>query len=153
MLLLPLLTTLISTTSALAIAIPQNTGGNEPTTGGVTPLFPSDVDVFYYQGTPVTSSSTDTNTCTNGVYVSNGTLQAEYCTKLCTVGIAISQTPDNNCTFTLFSGSASCSDGPDGGEGEKVVYPIPAGDGRVCVETGVEDGCDFQFASGVWSCA
>ena len=129
--------------SASAIAIPQSNGDNEPTTGGVDPLFPTCIEVNYYQG----MISSDADTC--GEQVSNGTIEAEYCNQLCTAGISISAAPDNLCTFTLYIGSASCNTN-DGGE--KISHPIPAGNGSLCVSTGVEDGCDFQFASGVWSC-
>lgn len=134
------LITLISFTSA--IAIPQD-NTNEPTTGGVNPLYPECVNVTYYQDL-VTS---DADTC--GMQVANDTIEADYCNSLCTAGISIAQAPNNLCTFTLYTGSPSC-DTNDGGE--KISHPIPAGNGTVCVSTGVEDGCDVQSASGVWSC-
>ena len=133
--------TLLTTMSALVIRRDETP---QLTTGGVNPLFPECVEVAFYQGT----ISSDITTC--GVQVSNGTIETEYCNSLCTAGIAIARAPNNHCTFTVYAGSSSC-DVNDGGE--KVSHPIPAEEGSVCLSTGVEDGCDFQSASGVWSCS
>ena len=61
------------------------------------------------------------------------------------------ESPNNTCSFTLFTGSTSCSFGS--GTTETIGFPIPAGNGTVCVNVGVLDGGKFQKASGVWSCA
>lgn len=127
---------------ASAIALPQTTTTTtEATTGGIAPPFPTSIAVTYYQ-------TDGSSTC--GMEVSKGTIQADMCNELCVMGISIAQAPNNNCTYTLYSGSKTCD---ADGISEKTSYPIPAGKRSVCVETGVQDGCDFQFASGVWSCA
>ena len=136
---LPLLATLASTISA--IAIPQKIC-TEPTTGGVSLPWPTEINVKYFQAAALSPD----DAC--GMEVASGTLEAEQCKRLCTVSISIAQAPNNNCTFTVFTGTDSCDDGA----AEKISYPIPAGTESVCVNIGVRDGCDFQFASGVWSC-
>ena len=128
-------------TTVSAIALPQTTC-TEPTTGGVYPPYPTSVAVSYFQG----AALSDVDAC--GMKVSDGKMEANVCNKVCTVGVAISRSPENNCTFTLYKGSASCTVEA----AEKVSHPIAAGTGSVCVNTGVEDGCAFQSASGIWSC-
>ena len=134
-----------------ALTLPQKscTGGNEPTTGGIIAPFPPTTNITYYQGpTGPTVTGGVNATCTHGREVGMSILDADTCTSLCTMGVSISQVPDNICTFTLYTGSTTCS----GEAGEKVSHQIPEGSGSVCIDTGVYDGCDFQLASGVWSC-
>ena len=127
---------------ALAMALPQTTSFiNEPTTGGVNPTFPTNITITYYQGVSSAASC--------GTSVATGALEADTCTQFCTMGIAISQVPSNNCTFTLYQGSSTC----EADANQTSTNAIPAGEGEVCIEVGVEDGCDFQYASGVWSCS
>ena len=129
------------TTSFSALAIPQ-TGDNEPTTGGGELPFPSSIAVKYFQGTPIIESQS----C--GTEVSSGFMETEQCNSICTLGLSFAQAPENSCVLTLYTGTASC----DISAAEKIGYPIAAGNGSVCITTGVQDGCTFQSASGVWSC-
>ena len=124
--------------SASSFAIPQS-----QTTGGTLPPFPNNTSVTFYQG------STGSNTCM--MAIGKGAMRAEECTPLFWNGIAIAQSPNNTCSFTLYTGSTSCSAG--NGTTETSGFTIAAGHETVCVDVGVLDGGKFQKASGVWSCA
>ncbi|KAK5137720.1 hypothetical protein LTR08_007291 [Meristemomyces frigidus] len=124
--------------TAYSLAIPQS-----QTTGGVYPPFPANISVTYYQG------STGSTNCM--MPIGTGALHAEVCTPLYWSGIGIAQSLANTCSFTLFTGSTSCSGA--NGTAESTAFSIAAGNGTVCVGVGVLDGGKFQKASGVWSCA
>ena len=83
--------------------------------------------------------------------VGRGAMTAEVCMPLMWNGVGIARMPNNTCSFTLYTGSTSCSSG--NGTTEMTSVPIAAGQGLVCVDVGVLDGGKFQKASGVWSCA
>ena len=133
------------TTTTFALVLPQQ-GCNEPTTGGVDPLYPVSIAIKLYQS--------DSQSIPSGLEVcsleqaSSGTMKAGVCQALCSAGLAIDRAPASNCSFTLYRGSSTCGADVE----EKVSVQIEAGEGSVCVETGVEDGCEVQKASGVWVC-
>lgn len=83
--------------------------------------------------------------------MTNGILKAEYCRPLCYESVLIAAVPDNNCTFTIYTGSTGCSAGTSSVE-EQVRYVIPAGSGQLCIDTSILDNCKSESASGVWSC-
>jgi hypothetical protein len=124
---------------ALAAAYPKMR--EESWTNGVGPLFPDNTTIsFYYNPTCVPEPS-----------MTNGILKAEYCTPICYESILIAAVLNNNCTFTIFTGSTSCIAGANS-VGEQVRYIIPAGSGQLCIDTSVLDDCESESASGVWSC-
>lgn len=126
-------------TSAHSLAIPQPQDG-----GGVYAPFPLNTSMTYYQG------STSSDTC--AISVGTGMIAAETCTPLLWSAVGIAQSPNNTCSFTLFSGSTTCADGNGNLTSEKTVFQLERGEGVVCVDVGVLDGGKFQKASGMWSC-
>ena len=146
---------LVATISA--IALPQSTtigDPNDPSTNGVEPPFATNTTTVYYQGPTGPIGGDSESTCNEGHAVGTGTLQTEMCSAFCTDGISIAAAPESNCTFTLYTGTSTCDVGSaeTASGGEQIQYVIPAGSGPLCVDTGVLDGCQSQFASGVWSC-
>ncbi|KAK5119861.1 hypothetical protein LTR85_007187 [Meristemomyces frigidus] len=121
-------------TSASTLPLPQDGGG-------VFTPFPSNTTITYCQG------STASDICS--MSVGTGTLAAEVCTPLEWSGIGIAQSPNNSCSFTLFTGTTSCD---SNATTEKTGYAVPRGEGVTCVDVGVLDGGRYQKASGVWSC-
>ena len=130
-------------TTASTLALPQST----TTTGGTTPLVPDAVGIHFYQSPWAPTSES----C--GMQVSNGTLKANKCTPLCVEGVSVAQAPANDCVFTVYKGTETCT-----GAYEMISYAIGAGENMVCVDVGVEQGCRGTTgvgeigASGMWSC-
>ncbi|WPG98497.1 Hypothetical protein R9X50_00128800 [Acrodontium crateriforme] len=133
-------TVLASITSTLALPqlITRNTNYTLPTS----------TSVGYYQG----STSAGMNCF---IEVSTGILQAGQCNLISVNAFSISRAPNNNCTFTLFAGTSSCDPSkPELTSSVKTLsFPIDAGNGTQCIETGVQDGGKFQKASGIWACS
>ena len=101
----------------------------------------SNTGVTYYQGTPSTGSC-------GLMAVSSGSMSAGECTALKTYSLAIDQLEHHKCSFMLYKGTSSCS-GPTSTE----TTQIAAGNGTVCVVTDVQDGGQFEKASGLWACS
>lgn len=104
------------------------------------------VTISYFQG-PVpfegTSAMSFSGSC--GTKVSSGTIGGGTCYDQHTLAIGIPQT-NKDCKFTLYKGSHTCSAAtPD-------VIDIPAGEGVMCINTGVLDGGMWYVASGSYSC-
>ncbi|KAF7192909.1 hypothetical protein HII31_05720 [Pseudocercospora fuligena] len=163
---------------AYGLALPQGTTGPS---GGFSP-YPQNTNITYYEGLSAAAgaelgavnelpSSALKTTCGKPVgedvikvsflrrpsckWVSLTKFKSLYCTPLKHSGVAIAQTVNGSCTFTLFSDTDSCSLLGQGATGEtgfgynKHVITIPNGDGSTCIATGVRDG---GKASGVWAC-
>ncbi|EME82289.1 uncharacterized protein MYCFIDRAFT_211587 [Pseudocercospora fijiensis CIRAD86] len=163
---------------ACALSLPQGTTGPS---GGFSP-YPQNTSITYYNGLSAAagadlgavhelSSSAVQTTC--GKAVGEDVIQVRflksafcegflltkikslYCTPLRYSGVAIAQTVNGSCTFTLFSDTDSCSllgQGAGGAMGfgyNKHVIVIPNGDESTCIATGVGGG---GTASGVWAC-
>jgi hypothetical protein len=112
--------------------IPESGSSSPPTSTNATFFQPGGDDV----------------TC--GTPVATGTLNAGSCLKLTTFGVSVQQVAGFDCTFALYTGTQSCD---AGAAGVSVTdTDIPAGEGQTCVKTGVQDGGEFQKASGIWSC-
>jgi hypothetical protein len=109
---------------------------------GVPPLFPHNTTITYYANP----------SCTPDASTRKDDLLAEYCTPICYDSVLIDAVPKNDCTFTIYTGSTTCSSGMPGIGGEQVRYMIAAGSGSLCVDSSILDGCRSESASGVWSC-
>ena len=134
------LTTLVSVASSLPCT--------EPPTNGSHALAPSNTTIAYYQGSAEVGLQ-----CF--VQVGSDVIQAGHCLPFTVNAITISEVPDNNCTFTLFSGSTSCDPNQAEGSATSVVQSmsvIEAGNGTMCIETSVQDGGKLEKASGIWGC-
>ncbi|KXT01772.1 hypothetical protein AC579_6367 [Pseudocercospora musae] len=170
-----LLLTALSASIAVAYgrALPQGTTGPS---GGFSP-YPQNTNITYYNGLSAAAAGAELGaandlpfsavktTCGKPVgedvikpfceVVLLTKVKSLYCTALKHSGVAIAQTMNGSCTFTLFSDSDSCSllgQGATGGAGfgyNKHVITIPNGDESTCIATGVSDG---GKASGVWAC-
>lgn len=147
---LTLLFTLTSCISALAVALPQNsTTPNDPSSNGVQPPFPTSVTISYYNNPSNPSAG---SACASDDVIGTAVLQSEMCYELKSDGVSIPATPGDNCTFTVFTASTTCSSGAASGGGEEVRYVIPAGSGSLCVDMSMLGVCGGQAASGVWAC-
>ncbi|KXL44979.1 hypothetical protein M433DRAFT_9004 [Acidomyces richmondensis BFW] len=119
---------------AAALSIPRQTSG------GIGPLYPTNISVVFYQG------GTSSNACDN-VAVASGYYNESQCYAIDVDGLSISQVPGVDCTFTIYTGSSTC-DAPS----TSSTTSIPAGNGTTCIDTGVLDGGELTKASGVWAC-
>lgn len=135
MLLHTIASVLLSTSNNLATARP--TKHDQSSVDGVGPLFPDKTNITYYHGPGCHMEQIDLK----------DVLKAEYSTAICHESILVEAVPNNNCTFTVYMGSITCS-----GRGEQVRYVIPAESGSLCVDASALDEWRSEKASGVWSC-
>ncbi|KAF2864564.1 hypothetical protein K470DRAFT_254196 [Piedraia hortae CBS 480.64] len=94
--------------------------------------------ITYFQG------GSPENAC--NIAVASGTMAAGICKQIHVYGIGLSNAPRQGCIYKLFKGSANCNGHAT------ATYKIPKGSQPICINTGVQDGGQFEKASGLWSC-
>ncbi|TKA69117.1 hypothetical protein B0A55_08868 [Friedmanniomyces simplex] len=114
MLILTTLTTLTTLASTPTPSIPPHDGG------GAFQPFPISTTLTYYG---IGGWPGDTTMCL--MPLGNSTIYADVCTEILYPAIAVHAVPDNDCTLTVFEGTATCG----GDTGGQEVHVIPAGDG------------------------
>lgn len=99
-------------------------------------------NVTYYQG--VTS---DPNVC-GFEAVASGNITAGVCNTAYTWSFIVQPLANQDCEYVLWKGTTSCGEDSDATD----KYFMPAGGLPMCVTTGVYDGGEHVYASGMLDC-